>query len=681
MVLLPVLPSMGTLHVDAPSAPHSLVKSRSVVDIRELLNGDKPALLLFYDEGEDGILGEVADVLGQDWTVARSRWEATREPLQTIVGVCASDIGTDWYPRDLSRTLISFRCVEGRRSPSHGPIGEFCDYEYLYSRAPFYRRDLARFLSFILGQTNPHRDLAKKSRTTLISTTYPDVHAALPNLEILSVGADAVELRVDLLKERLPDGTHSKLPSLEYVGEQLMLLRQRTELPIIYTTRCTNENGKFPMDDPNLFYQYLNQAIKWGCEYIDVELWLPEDIRRTLSNRKGSTKIISAFHDFSKTFRWTSPEAHELFKRGAVYGDVVKMIALVSTEQENYELEYFRSIIQQQYSHPPFSGLNMGRAGQLSRAHNKIFTPITHPLLPIIAAPGQLSAAEINQARHAIGEMPRLDFYGIGSYRSTVQAMFIEKCFNELSLPHHFLSIERAARDSVEDIIRRRNFGGAYINPPLPASAPYLRHLSDAARAIGQIDTIVVKNGNLEQAFVGENATWKGIRATLSRDFVPSAYSNRAALLLSNAESDAAAAIFALKSLGIGPIYTIGFKASGPLSSGVSAVRGVEDLKQLEHPFAIISALPADKSLGVVPLLRHYSGSGRQPGFTAGKVFVDLANGPRKGDPMAVASSLGWRTFGAADVSAWTTVERMRLLVGQNVPYDFVRLASGRGLD
>jgi 3-dehydroquinate dehydratase-1 len=679
MVLLPVLPPMATLQVEAPSAPHTLVKSRSVVEIRELLNGDKPALLLFYEDGEDGILGEVADVLGQDWTVARSKREADKESPQTIVGVCTSDVGADWFPKDRSRTLISFHCVDGGMGISES-LTDACDYEYLYTRSPFYRRDLARFLSFILGQNNPHRDLAKKSRTTLISTTYPDVHAALPNLEILSVGADAVELRVDLLKEPLSDGTFSDVPSLEYVGEQLMLLRQRTELPIIYTTRCTNENGRFPMDDPNLFYQYLTKAIKWGCEYIDVELWLPENIRRSLSGRKGNSKIISAFHDFSNTFKWTSPEAHELFKKGAVYGDVVKMIVLVSTMQENYELEYFRSTIQQQYSHPPFSGLNMGPAGQLSRALNKIFTPITHPLLPMIAAPGQLSAAEINQAQHSMGQMPKLDFYGIGSYRSTMEAMFIEKCFNELSLPHHFLFVERGARDSVEDIIHRTNFGGGYINPPLPAATSYLRQLSDAARAIGQVDTIVVKNSNSENIFVGENASWKGIRATLSRDFVPSAYSNRAALLLANAESDAAAAIFALKSLGIGPIYTIGFKTNGPLSSGVSAVRGVDDLKQLEHPFAIISALPADKSLSVGPLLKHYSSSGRQPGFTAGKVFVDLANGPKKGDPLAVASSLGWKTYGAADVSAWTTVETLRLLVSQNVPYDFVRLASGRGL-
>lgn len=186
--------------------------------------------------------------------------------------------------------------------------------------------------------------------------TFPDVRAALPNLDILSVGADSVELRVDLLKEPLPDGSFAPLPSLAYVGQQLMLLRQRTELPIIFTTRCTNENGRFPMEDPTLFMRYLYRAIQWGCEYIDVELWLPENVRRFLAERKGNSKIISAWHDFSGNFRWTTPQAEELFRKGAECGaDVVKMIALVNSVQENYELEYFRMRIRGMLSISLFS--------------------------------------------------------------------------------------------------------------------------------------------------------------------------------------------------------------------------------------------------------------------------------------------------------------------------------------
>jgi len=671
------------LQDDTPSPPNGHVKSSLpvidaavVAEIEELAPKDKPALLVVFQRGQEDILAIIADVLGQSSTVVNATNEAYDQDLKTVVGICTSDFGPEIDGRDRSRVLVNTHCVDGGHAADEN-LGSLCDYEYLYTRSPFDRRDLTRFLSHIFGQINSHKDLAKKARTFMISTTFPDVHPALPNLEILTVGADAFEIRVDLLEERLPDGSMASVPSLKYVGEQLMLLRRKTELPIIFTTRCTNENGRFPMDDPNLFYRYLYKAIQWGCEYIDVELWLPEELRRRLAQRKGNSKIISAFHDFHKNLRWTDPLAEELFNRAAVYGDVVKMIILVSTMQENYELEYFRSKIESQYKHPPLSGLNMGPVGQLSRTLNKVFTPITHPMLPRIAAPGQLSAAEINQALHSMGQMPKLDFYGIGSIRSSVQAMFFEKCFNELSLPHQFVTVERGPKGSVEPIISRPNFGGAYINPPLAASAPYLPSISDAAKAIGQIDTILVR---ADKMYVGDNAQWKGIRATLCRDFIPSAYTNRAALLLASAEQDATPAIYALKSLGIGPIYTIGFKTHGALAGEVTPVRAVEDMKQLEHPFAIISALPSDKALLVGPLLKYYSTSGRQPGITAGKVFVDLGNGPKKADPLAVAASLDWTAYGCTDVNAWTTVETMRLLVGQNVPYDFVRLASGRGL-
>jgi len=674
---------MATM-IQAESVTTSHLKGVGILELQEIPSSIKPALLLLYGEGEEEIVGVFADVLGQPWTSGESLDQVKAGPASTIYGLRNGLVVAPSGRWDGSRVVINTHCVDGPH-PRDDSITEQCDYEYLYTKSPFFRRDVSRFLSFILGQIGPHRDLTKKARTTLISTTFPDVHAALPNLDILSVGADAIEIRVDLLEEPLPDGSVSKVPSLKYVGEQLMILRQRTELPIIYTTRCTKENGRFPMDDPNLFYKYLTRAIQWGCEYVDVELWLPEDIRRRLAQQKGSSKIISAFHDFSGTFKWTAPETQTLFERGAVYGDVVKMYVLVNSMQENMELEYFRTTIQQKYSHPPFSGLNMGPTGQLTRTMNKIFTPITHPLLPMIAAPGQLSAAEINLALHSMGQMPKLDVYGIGSFRSTSQAMFFEKCFNELSLPHQFRFAERTPKASIESILRRPNFGGAYINPPLVAStAPYLPALSSAARAIGQVDTVLVRSENNQPVFIGDNSTWKGIRATLTRDFVPSAYSGRAALLLASSEADAAASIFALKSLGIGPVYTIGFKAHGLLSTEVEPVRSVEDVKRLEQPFVIISALPAEKSLLVVPLLRHYrvdgrNGSNRAAGVkAAGKVFVDLARGSRKADPLAIATSAGWTAYGIADVSAWTTVETLRLLVGQNVCYDFVRLASGR---
>ncbi|KAF7717421.1 Pentafunctional AROM polypeptide GaaX-like protein [Penicillium ucsense] len=645
-------------------------------------------IIIVYGAGMESIVHMVAEIAGKPWTTETPLRTLSRASDVVVAGVLPQDLphGLDGCDRS-SFVLINTHCVEDGSAPEDA-LTELCDYEFLYSRTPFLRRDLTRFLSLILGQTKPHEDLRTKTRTNFISTTFPDVHAALPNLDILSVGSDAVEIRVDLLVEPTADAAAAaaggSVPSLKYVGQQLMLLRQHTELPIIFTVRCTKENGKFPMDDPMLSYKYLRRAIQWGVEYIDVELWLPEEIRRRLAEVKGHSIIMSAFHDFSGTWKWTAPEARRVFEESAKYGDIVKMIAMVSTIEENYELEYFRSTIKARGPGPLLSAVNMGQMGQLSRALNTVFSPITHPLLPMIAAPGQLTAAEINEALHIMGQLPKRDLYFVGSFRATPQTMFMEKCLNELGLPHTFTPIDRGPKgSSMEAMLHQPQFGGACLNPPIPSSSTSLPAISDAARAIGLVDTIALAmpTANGSARFIGENAAWKGIRATLTREYVPSAYRGRAAIILAGSETDASAAIFALRSLGVGSIYTVGFKASGPLAGGLEPFTSVQSVKLVEQPFVIVSALPPEKSLLVQPLLRHYRTNGRSsPPSTRGKVYLDLTCGPRKGDPLAVASSAGWTAYGSEDVSAWTMVETLRLLVGQNVPFDFVRMASGRPL-
>jgi 3-dehydroquinate dehydratase-1 len=319
----------------------------------------------------------------------------------------------------------------------------------------------------------------------------------------------------------------------------------------------------------------------------------------------------------------------------------------------------------------------MGSAGQLSRTLNKVFTPITHPLLPMIAAPGQLSAAEINSMLHSLGHMPQLDMYAIGHVRENGHAMFLEKCLNELSLPHRLLSVDRTSHGSIEKSIRQSQFGGAYINPPLPVEgAPYLPTLTEAASAIGQVDTIAVRTTNSGRALIADNVSWKGIRATLTRDFVPSAYKGRSAVVIANTEAHAAAAIYALTSLDVGAIYTIGFHATGH-----KQLQGMLELDQIDEPFAVISGLPAEKSLAAAPVLKHYSRPGPKTSLRSGRIFIDLANGIKgSGDAVSVAAHLGWNVYACAESMSWTIVEMMRCLLGENVPYAFVRLAAGRGL-
>lgn len=741
--------------------------------------GDTRIVVIIYGPGQEKIVSVFSEVLGKSHRFIEAFQDVSETDRDLVVGIQADKAKHDISHRDRALVVaINAHCAN-LGMPPDVYLSERCDYEFLYTEAPFFRRDLSRFISFTLGQLNHHETLMAKARTYFISTTFPDVHAALPNIDILTVGADAVELRVDLLEEPLGDGSFSAVPSLSYVGEQVMLLRQRTELPIIFTTRCTTENGRFPMDDPNLYYEYLYRAIQWGVEYIDVELWLPETIRKSLWEKRGSSRIMSAFHDFSGTFKWPSRRAEDIYVESRKYADIIKMIAIINDHNENFELEYFRSKMKADYpDSPPFSAVNMGETGQFSRTLNKVFTPITHPLLPIIAAPGQMSASEINQALALLGQLPKKSFYGISSPASrsaTPQAPFYEKCFNELGLPHHFAVVERQPKGNscFEAWCNQRNFGGAYLNPPvsyqslLGTSASSTTSsffasvnggagpiLSEAARVIGVIDTIIVRpgasspssapasipssprNGHTRMESLGhlttsndaglppnttlifDNATWRGILSTLTRDLAPSAYFGRAAVVLASSSDDAASAIFALRALRIGKIYTVGFKTPPALAHGLT-IEPFNSLESLQRartpnggsttggsgsdditpsanstPFVVVSALGPEKTKIVAWLLRAFGGnnnSGHGSTTAAGtaggkKVFLDLADGgavatiARKGDPSLVAEQSGFAAYGVADVAAFATVETLRLLVGQNVPYSFVRLASGRGI-
>lgn len=684
------------LQMAVGAMPAATNRAYGVMKIPEIIHNEPPRLLVLFDTGEDEITSMVADVLGCTYGLAHQLESAQDWSEEVVVlGVESGSIMATDALRDMGRTVIATHCVDSRQEGSDESLTDCYDYEYLYTKTALIRHDLARFLAFVLGQYKPHEELRKKARTTMLSTTFSDIRAALPNMGILSVGADAVELRVDLLREPGGDKAHFEaVPGLQYVGEQVMLLRQRTELPIVFTTRCTRENGRFPMEDPELYYTYLRKAIQWGCEYIDVELWLPEDIRRKLAAEKGHSKIISAWHDFSGRFKWTSPVAHSIFHESALYGDIVKMIALVSDVEDNYELEFFRHSVQGP-SFPLFSGLNMSAAGQLSRTLNRVFTPITHPLMPMIAAPGQLSAAEINSMLQSLGQKPELEVYAVGRVLDNGHAKFLEKCLNEVSLPHRLLCVDQPQTCSIQSYIAKAQFGGAYINPPLPVElAPYLPTLTEAASTIGQVDTIFVQTTvHSSRTLIADNVSWKGIRATLTKDFIPSAFPGRSAIVLASSEAQAAAAMYALTSLHIASIYTIGFQ-----SAGHKQLQGLVDLDLVHEPLAVISALQVERSMAAVPVLKHYTRTlhrrrhHTQCISSQGKIFIDLAhgavhhqsngsgNGNGNGNTVSIAETLGWKTFTYADCIAWTIGEAFRGLVGENVSCDFVRLAAGRGL-
>src|SRR5699024_436231 len=102
-------------------------------------------IVIVYSPGKDSIVQVVAEVLGKPWTTETSLATLARGSNAVVMGVLAQEL-----PRGLGECdrapliLINTHCVDDGSAPDEN-LTDLCDYEFLYSNSPFFRRDLTRF--------------------------------------------------------------------------------------------------------------------------------------------------------------------------------------------------------------------------------------------------------------------------------------------------------------------------------------------------------------------------------------------------------------------------------------------------------------------------------------------------------------------------------------------------------
>jgi 3-dehydroquinate dehydratase type I len=122
--------------------------------------------------------------------------------------------------------------------------------------------------------------------TVVTGTTLPEF---MDNLEVIQEVADFIELRVDHLKNIALD--------------DLELIKNKITCPSIFTYRKKAEGGLYEGSEPERM-AILEKACLMEFDYIDIEVSSAESFD---FSKKGQTKIILSFHDFTKT-----PSLHEL---------------------------------------------------------------------------------------------------------------------------------------------------------------------------------------------------------------------------------------------------------------------------------------------------------------------------------------------------------------------------------
>jgi len=148
----------------------------------------------------------------------------------------------------------------------------------------------------------------------------------------------------------------------------------------------------------------------------------------------------------------------------------------------------------------PNISLVLGVVGQQSRVVNPNFTPVTHENLPMKAAPGQLSAKELMAMRVDQGIIKPLRYAILGhNIAYSVSPQMQGSAFVAAGLPHKY---GRADVEDVKDFVQgelftSNDFGGASVTiPHKQVIMPYVDELSEAAKEIGAVNTLVAKYDN-----------------------------------------------------------------------------------------------------------------------------------------------------------------------------------------
>jgi pentafunctional AROM polypeptide len=416
--------------------------------------------------------------------------------------------------------------------------------------------EVSRFFKHITGKkANLAPNLTPGKRSYFLSLTYSDILLALPYIEDLTTGVDAIELRVDLLRSPKDFDTFATyIPQAAYISDQIAVLRRTTTLPIIFTVRTVSQGGLFPDNAEHEALELLTLALRLGVEYIDVEISWSEKMIRQLLRRKGSSHIIASWHDWSGHMDWSSNVVKEKYSQAARLGDIVKIVGMAKVVQDNFSLVTFVSWVNSSPQAKPIVAINMGTAGQLSRVLNTSFTPVSHPLLPTKAAPGQLSFPQIQQALHLIGQLPDRRFFLFGNPISQSMSPALHNTgFHILGLPHTYELLETTdVGEEIKATIASPHFGGASVTIPFKVDViPLLDKLSPAARAIGAVNTIIPRAAGADASsrlLYGDNTDWLAIRDCIQSNL--SSSGGVGAALVIGAGGTARAAIYALYILG-----------------------------------------------------------------------------------------------------------------------------------
>mmetsp|Transcript_2350 Transcript_2350/g.4372 ORF Transcript_2350/g.4372 Transcript_2350/m.4372 type:complete len:969 (+) Transcript_2350:109-3015(+) len=359
--------------------------------------------------------------------------------------------------------------------------------------------------------------LTMGQNTFFLSLSFPKITDAEPYVESMCQDVDAMEFRADLLECR--DDRFELLYSLQQLRQMCRSHATRAPmlpflgeviddcLPVVYTVRTAHQAGTYPDDEEGIakMFDLLQLGLRSGVEVLDVESAWDEDKTCRILNQvedRHATQILGSHHVVGE--KVTDEEAIEFNRKCCLGGRAhgAKVVLSIDDQKDDQQALHAAEASREMAAKAgepviPHIGLILGNVGKYSRVINIPFTPVTHESLPFVAAPGQMTASELMATRLIMGLVPPMN-YGILGHKISysVSPAMQGAAFAATRLPHSYalIDMEDVEEFVTSDFWNDPVFGGCSVTiPHKQAIIPHLDELTDAAKAIGAVNTVIVK--------------------------------------------------------------------------------------------------------------------------------------------------------------------------------------------
>ncbi len=487
---------------------------------------------------------------------------------------------------------------------------------------------------------------------------------ALLQVEMSLSHAHVLELRMDMIS-----------------GDLRTLMERCRSHPIpvkiLVTNRRRESSSSEEMSGEGRRVAVLKNAVHLGADYVDVELYTPEALRKdlldTASAHGNRTRVIISHHDFSKTpsFETLKNIFHDCMESGA---SIAKIVTLAKSPEDNFTvlslIPYARG------RKNDIIAFCMGEQGSESR----IMAPLLGSYISfaslhegLASAPGQLTVGEMNEVLNLAGHgvhregklsvPPNARLFGLfgNPVTQSLSPLMHDAALNKMKIAAKYLPF--CIQDIDSAVRGMRGIGVCGVSVTVPFKVAVMKHLDEVdadARKIGAVNTIVNDNGRLK----GFNTDWMGLVQCISE--VIDIKGKVFAVL--GAGGTARAAVFGIEREGGTPIIVNRNVARGEnlaKESGCSF-----------YPLSELGRVRADCLINTTPvgMLPNIDESPINAAvFVNYRWVMDVIYNPLKTRLMRDAEKAGCITVPGLGMFVHQGAEQIRLWTGQEAPREFMK--------